>query len=392
MEVVAVPAPRPARSTSTEKRAKMPTKPISEQVFATSVERKWDDQTSEPTEAKQPPAAELHATNNSCSVEANPPTAVSSSVDHVVEAEVVVTSAQGLHDMDVEPDKSDPIVAESPMKVQTVGSVTALPARIRELAELEEPHPLEMNPDDGESLEGGIRGFAPLQPIMDRMPVGISTPKERLGVSAGKEATVQSTPAMLPRGPQQTGQMTFRKPKVTFATTPFKETEAVRSVQSEITPRSGVQRRTIFEDDVFGTNGAWKLTPAKNSDKHFALIGVLNDIQDVIVKKITHQFEVAEEEARFARNDVHNEALTDFKKMHSQRAVQFNALVDLETAYATRERELVVAYEATLAVNTEILGHVRQKIREHDERNLVGRLPKTLRKSPISALMNSYLK
>ena len=37
------------------------------------------------------------------------------------------------------------------------------------------------------------------------------------------------------------------------------------------------------------------------------------------MKKITHRFEVAEEEARFVRNDVHNEALNDFKKMHSQR-------------------------------------------------------------------------
>lgn len=51
-----------------------------------------------------------------------------------------------------------------------------------------------------------------------------------------------------------------------------------------------------------------------------------------------------------------------------------------------------MAYEGALAVNTEILGHVRQKIREHDERNLVGKLPKTLGKSPISALMGSYLK
>ena len=72
--------------------------------------------------------------------------------------------------------------------------------------------------------------------------------------------------------------------------------------------------------------------------------------------------------------------------------VQFNALVDLETAYATRERELVVAYETTLAANAEVLDHVRQRIREHDERNLVGRLPKTLRKNPASALMTSYLK
>lgn len=46
---------------------------------------------------------------------------------------------------------------------------------------------------------------------------------------------------------------------------------------------------------------------------------MLSEIQEVIVKQIKHQFEVAEEEARFARNDVHDEALDDFKKMHSQR-------------------------------------------------------------------------
>jgi len=98
-----------------------------------------------------------------------------------------------------------------------------------------------------------------------------------------------------------------RKPRVTFATSPFKERVGAGPVQNDITPRSGAQRRTIFEDDMFGANGAWKRTPAK-ADKDSALIGVLNEIQDVIVKKITHQFEVAEEEARFARNDVHNEA------------------------------------------------------------------------------------
>lgn len=52
----------------------------------------------------------------------------------------------------------------------------------------------------------------------------------------------------------------------------------------------------------------------------------------------------------------------------------------------------MTAYEATLAVNAEILGNIRQKIREHDERNIVGKLPKTLRRNPMSALMSSYLK
>ena len=66
--------------------------------------------------------------------------------------------------------------------------------------------------------------------------------------------------------------------------------------------------------------------------------------------------------------------------------------MDLEAAYATRERELVAGYGNVLAVNAEILGHVRQKIRGHDERNVVAELPKTLGKRPMSALMRSYLK
>ena len=148
------------------------------------------------------------------------------------------------------------------------------PAHTREFAEPEELRRLEINPDDGESSEGGIDSFALPQSIMNRMPVGISTPKGRLEIGAGVEVTAQSTPATLPRGQQQAERMTFRKPKVTFATTPFKEKEVFRPVQNEDTPRGGVQRRTIFEDDPFGTNGAWKKTPAKSPDKHTALVEV----------------------------------------------------------------------------------------------------------------------
>jgi len=71
---------------------------------------------------------------------------------------------------------------------------------------------------------------------------------------------------------------------------------------------------------------------------------------------------------------------------------QFNSLVDLETAYATRERELMTKYEATLAVNTEILDHIRQKIKEHDERKPGGQVAEDVEEDPMSALMRSYLK
>jgi len=146
--------------------------------------------------------------------------------------------------------------------------------RIREFAKPEGLRPLETNPEDGGSSEGGgICGFTPPQPITNRIPVGISTPRERLEISTGMKVTMESTPATLPRG-QQRGQMMFRKPKVTFATGQFKEKEAVRAVQNETTPGSGAQRKSIFEEDMFGMNSAWKRPPAKSSEKHATLIEV----------------------------------------------------------------------------------------------------------------------
>ena len=145
--------------------------------------------------------------------------------------------------------------------------------RVREPVELEELRQLEMKPDNGERSEGGTYGLTLRQPIMDRILVGISTPRERPWTSVGMDGTAQSTPATVPRGPQQMGQMPYRKQRVTFATTPFKE-EAVRSAQGAVTPRSAAQKRTIFDDEFLGMNSAWKRTPANGSDKHSALIEV----------------------------------------------------------------------------------------------------------------------
>ena len=141
VKVIAVLAPSPVRSASTEKIVKMATKPISEQAFATSVEREQGDQGSGSTENERQFMAELRSANDSRLVEANPPVTVGG-VDHEADAEMevekeaavtsvqvrhtnsntsvshqLVTFAKGLQDMDVEPDRSDPIVAKSPVKV-----------------------------------------------------------------------------------------------------------------------------------------------------------------------------------------------------------------------------------------------------------------------------------
>lgn len=68
----------------------MPMKPISGQVFATSVERKEDDRPSESTQVERQPATELGTADDSRLVEANPTIAVSGGVDGDASAEVVV--------------------------------------------------------------------------------------------------------------------------------------------------------------------------------------------------------------------------------------------------------------------------------------------------------------
>lgn len=193
--------------------------------------------------------------------------------------------------MDVEPGRSDPVVTKSTVEVysrfqlsrliraddsqvQTGGIIKVSPVRIREAADPEEPRPLEMNSEDGAFYEGGgIRGFTPPQPIMDRMLVSVSTPKERLEISAGTRVTMQSTPTTLPRG-QRVGQVASGNPRVTFATGPFEDKEATRTVQNEAAHRGGTQRRTIFGDDTFGMDSARKRTPEKSSEKHTTLIEV----------------------------------------------------------------------------------------------------------------------
>lgn len=145
------------------------------------------------------------------------------------------------------------------------------PVRVREVVESDEPRLLEINADIGGSPEDEIHDFVPPQPIMDRMPVGVSPPKEGLRM---RDVIAQSTPTTLSRGPQQFGQGAFRKPKVTFATTPFKEKEAVRCGPSGITPGSGGRRKTVFEDNFLGRRSSWERTPEKGPEKHTALIGV----------------------------------------------------------------------------------------------------------------------
>jgi len=55
------------------------------------------------------------------------------------------------------------------------------PVRVQELVEPEEPRPFEMDSDNGESPESGIQSFALPQPVMDRMPIDISRPKNAGG-------------------------------------------------------------------------------------------------------------------------------------------------------------------------------------------------------------------
>lgn len=102
VEVVAVPAPSPVRSSFTERSVQMPMKPIPEQVFATSGGGEQDGRTSKSTGVEQQSVSELRAPDDSRLVQTNAPVAVPGGIDEVgaeVEARkgAVVASAQVCH-------------------------------------------------------------------------------------------------------------------------------------------------------------------------------------------------------------------------------------------------------------------------------------------------------
>lgn len=90
VEVVVVPAPSLRRSTSTEKRTKMPTKPISEQGVSMTIEQKQGDRASEATKAQRPPVAEFCSVNDLRLAETNSAVVTRGPADHEVEAEMEV--------------------------------------------------------------------------------------------------------------------------------------------------------------------------------------------------------------------------------------------------------------------------------------------------------------
>lgn len=102
-EVISVPVPPPVRSTLAEKRAEIPTKPISERAFAMSVLQEQDGHATRPTEAGRLAVAGLRASSDSLLATANHPAAVSGGVSHEIEVEVgmekeaVATGAQVRH-------------------------------------------------------------------------------------------------------------------------------------------------------------------------------------------------------------------------------------------------------------------------------------------------------
>ncbi|KAJ3785207.1 hypothetical protein GGU10DRAFT_398883 [Lentinula aff. detonsa] len=116
------------------------------------------------------------------------------------------------------------------------------------------------------------------------------------------------------------------------------------------------------------------------------IVEVLNDIQKVLIKKITNRFDGVKKEVRVGRDSILRAAAADIDKMRAESAIHYNALVDLEAEYASFRRYVNRHLEDLCSVDKDVVGRVTDIIQHHDRYGLSKRFPKSLPQVPACFL------
>ncbi|KDQ57838.1 hypothetical protein JAAARDRAFT_207297 [Jaapia argillacea MUCL 33604] len=128
------------------------------------------------------------------------------------------------------------------------------------------------------------------------------------------------------------------------------------------------------DDDLLDRRATHESRDASIED----LADVLNEINEVLLRKVTRKVEGAKTNVRMARDRLFADAAADLQAMRNESIGHFNRFVDLESEYAEYGRKFTNEYEDLLKVNQEICGQLRRTIQDHDRKSLVKAMPKTL--------------
>ncbi|KAJ6631135.1 hypothetical protein B0H10DRAFT_2207515 [Mycena sp. CBHHK59/15] len=129
----------------------------------------------------------------------------------------------------------------------------------------------------------------------------------------------------------------------------------------------------------------------KRSDSPMqGILEILNEIQEVVVDKISRRFEHVRHDVRVGRDNILRGAAANLETMCAQSEGHFNTLVDLEEEYATYHRKVTLGVEEMQRSSELMSNALGQIIQHHDRRTLSKKLPTTLFTLP-SVLRNPAL-
>ncbi|KAF5365635.1 hypothetical protein D9758_003128 [Tetrapyrgos nigripes] len=134
----------------------------------------------------------------------------------------------------------------------------------------------------------------------------------------------------------------------------------------------------------------------RKKDKTRDIVEILNEIQEVVISKISNRFETVRKEVRMGRDVILRNAAEDVENMRLESITHFNAMVDLEMEYGAYRRRIGGGLEELDKVNEEIEKEMKKMIGE--ERMRIGKavvegLPASCfdvrRATNLSVLLNS---
>ncbi|KAF7350466.1 hypothetical protein MVEN_01352100 [Mycena venus] len=114
------------------------------------------------------------------------------------------------------------------------------------------------------------------------------------------------------------------------------------------------------------------------------IIEVLNEIQEVVLEKITQRFDHVRNDVRIGRDSILCGAAANLESMCAESEGHFNTLVDLEEEYAAYHRKIILGID-DMQKSAEVMSNtLGQIIQHHDRRSLSKKLPTTLFTLPPS--------
>ncbi|OBZ66573.1 hypothetical protein A0H81_13373 [Grifola frondosa] len=109
-----------------------------------------------------------------------------------------------------------------------------------------------------------------------------------------------------------------------------------------------------------------------------AIVDVLGQIQQAILRKITTKFEGVRSEVREGQEALLSEAMADMHQMRAESVTHFNRLVDLEAEYANLGRKISNGFEDMVKINQDLYGNLAGVVEDHDRNMLSKKMPTSL--------------